>query len=149
LHLKVDVVASDAGSWRPRSPVDMVLLDAPCTATGAARRHPDILRLKSERDPARLAVEQARLLRHAIDIVKPGGLVVYATCSLQPEEGAGQIDSLLHETDSVRREPVTAAELPGLSKAITKSGDVRTLPGHWPERGGLDGFFIGRLRRTD
>ncbi|MGY8958077.1 MAG: RsmB/NOP family class I SAM-dependent RNA methyltransferase [Alphaproteobacteria bacterium] len=149
LHLSVDVIASDAGSWRPRSPVDMVLLDAPCTATGAARRHPDILRLKSERDPARLAVEQARLLRHAVDIVKPGGLVVYATCSLQPEEGAAQIDSLLSETDTVQREPVTATELPGLSNAITNDGDVRTLPGYWPERGGLDGFFIARLRRTE
>ena len=79
LDLVIEIGAGDAGTWQPRFPVDMVLLDAPCTATGAARRHPDILRLKSKRDPARLALEQARLLRHAIDIVEPGGLVVYVT----------------------------------------------------------------------
>ncbi|MBL4721607.1 MAG: RsmB/NOP family class I SAM-dependent RNA methyltransferase, partial [Alphaproteobacteria bacterium] len=149
LHLDVDVIAGDAGKWRPQTPVDKVLLDAPCTATGAARRHPDILRLKSERDPGRLAVEQARLLRNAVHIVKPGGMVIYATCSLQPEEGAAQIKSLLRENPAITRDPIDASEVPGLANAITKDGDVRTLPGFWPERGGLDGFFIARLRRAE
>ena len=147
LDFDIEIGAGDAGTWQPRFPVDMVLLDAPCTATGAARRHPDILRLKSKRDPARLALEQARLLRHAIDIVEPGGLVVYVTCSLQPEEGSDQIKALLKSDAPVTRDPIRAEELPGLSQAITKDGDVRTLPSHWAERGGLDGFFIARLRR--
>ncbi|MBT5809482.1 MAG: MFS transporter [Rhodospirillaceae bacterium] len=149
LDLDVEVNAGDAGAWRPRFPVDMVLLDAPCTATGAARRHPDILRLKTERDPPSLAAEQARLLRHALDIVEPGGTVLYATCSLQPEEGLAQIDALLESGAPAVRDPIGVDELPGLPEAVTIEGDVRTLPSYWPDRGGMDGFFIARLRRTE
>ena len=94
-----------------------------------------------------MAARQARLLDNAERLVTSGGLLVYATCSLQPEEGEGQIDRWLAAGAPFERVPVTAAELPGLEEAITPAGDVRTLPCHWAEAGGLDGFFIGRFRR--
>jgi 16S rRNA (cytosine967-C5)-methyltransferase len=147
LGLTADRVAADAAEWRPDRPYDAVLLDAPCTATGTIRRHPDIPRLKRPSDAAEMAALQARLLANAAGMTAPGGVLIYATCSLQPEEGAVQIDRLLASGAPFERIPVAAEELPGLADAITPSGDVRTLPCHWVEEGGLDGFFIARLRR--
>ncbi len=148
LHLTAEVVAADAATWIPdEGPADAVLLDAPCTATGAIRRHPDVQRLKTPDDVAKLARAQGRLLARAVDLVKPGGLVVYCTCSLQPEEGEAQIDRLLAADDRVERMPVTADELDGLAEPINGRGEIRTLPGMLAERGGIDGFFVARLRR--
>ena len=147
LKLDAHLVAADATKWVPAKPADAILLDAPCTSTGTIRRRPDIARRKILADVQRLAVLQDELLSRTADMLKPGGTLVYATCSLQPEEGPERIDGLLKTDAPFVREPITPAELPGLESAITAKGDVRTLPSHWEDRGGIDGFFIARLRR--
>jgi 16S rRNA (cytosine967-C5)-methyltransferase len=145
---EAELVAADASKWRPAAPVDAVLLDAPCSATGTLRRHPDIAWLKGPDDVARLTLAQDRLLRAASEMLEPGGTLIYAVCSLQAEEGAQRIAAGLASGLPLRREPVTAGELPGLADAITPDGAVRTLPSMWGERGGMDGFYIARLRRV-
>jgi 16S rRNA (cytosine967-C5)-methyltransferase len=148
LGLRARVVEADAATWRPDEPADAVLLDAPCTATGTIRRHPDIARIKSAADVAKMAAVQDRLLRAAVEMTAPGGRLVYATCSLQPEEGPERIAALLRDGAPVRLDGISALEMPGLSDAIGADGTVRTLPCQWKELGGLDGFFIARLRRV-
>lgn len=166
LGLHAETVAANAKSWRPEEPADAVLLDAPCSATGTLRRHPDVAHLKTAEDVAALAELQAALLRSALEMVKPGGLLVYTVCSLQPEEGPDQIMPLLTE-GLARRVAVQPEELlhPGLVDAaaaegsacfseglellrdwLTPAGDLRTLPCHLAELGGLDGFYACRLR---
>ena len=147
LKLNVRLVAADATTWRPNEALDAVLVDAPCSGTGTIRRHPDIARLKRSGDVRRLCALQDKLLAHATTLLRPGGLLVYATCSLQAEEGAVRIERLLAQGAPLARVPVESDEVPGLEVAITDAGDLRTLPTHWPEAGGLDGFFIARLRR--
>ncbi|AWK88059.1 16S rRNA (cytosine(967)-C(5))-methyltransferase RsmB [Azospirillum thermophilum] len=147
LHLEAEVLAADAATWTAEEPADAVLLDAPCSATGAIRRHPDILRLKTPDDIAKLARAQSRLLAHAVDLVKPGGTLVYCTCSIQPEEGEAQIDRLLSRDERVERHPVTPDELGGLTEIVNDRGEVRSLPGMLADLGGVDGFFVARLRR--
>lgn len=156
LHLSARVLEADAGSY-VGGPFDAILLDAPCTATGTLRRHPDIALTKRPGDIATLAALQARLLNHAADLLKPGGVLVYSTCSLEPEEGEEQIAHLLAKRRDLRRRPVRAEELSHgnaveeVAAFITPQGDVRTLPIHWMqdevERAGLDGFFAARLER--
>ena len=148
LGLSAETVAADVTKWRPETPFDAVLLDAPCSATGTLRRHPDIAWTKGPRDIARLAALQDRLLAASVEMVKPGGLVVYATCSLQSEECEARIAMLLDSGAPVERAPVAPEEIPDLREAVTDSGDLRTLPCHWASRGGIDGFYIARLRRT-
>lgn len=143
--LAAELVTADASKWTAGEKFDAILLDAPCTGTGTLRRHPDIAWLKDEEDVGRLTLAQDRLLLHAVEQLKPGGTLVYAVCSLQEDEGPARIDALLGREPRLRRVPVQPAELPGLETAITKEGDVRTLPSMWPERGGLDGFYIARL----
>lgn len=138
LGLAAELVVADGTEWRPAGLVDAVLLDAPCSATGTIRRHPDVMRLRRPEDVTKMADLQARLLRAAMGMVKPGGVVVYAVCSLQPEEGEAQIAGLT-------RRPLAPAELSGQDQFITAAGDLRTLPCHWPDLGGLDGFFAARL----
>ena len=151
LSAQVDVVTAEIETWAPAGTFDAVLLDAPCTATGTLRRHPDILHLKSAQDIVRLAETQARLLRHAAHHVRPGGMLVYCTCSLETEEGAHQIDRFLVETPAFSRIPVATHEIGGQPEWITPAGDLRTLPFHLsnPEPGlaGIDGFYAARLRR--
>ena len=147
LGLTAATVAADAVAWRPHAPADAVLLDAPCTATGTIRRHPDVAHIKSPRDVERTAALQARLLRAAIDMTRPDGRIVYATCSLQPEEGPDVVRVVLDAGAPARLDVIRATELPGLSDAIRSDGSVRTLPSHWKELGGIDGFFIARLIR--
>jgi 16S rRNA (cytosine967-C5)-methyltransferase len=106
-----------------------------------------VQRLKQPDDVAKLARAQGRLLAHAVDLVKPGGTLVYCTCSIQPEEGEAQIDRLITKDDRVERVPVTAGELDGLAELINERGEVRSLPGMLADRGGIDGFFVARLRR--
>ena len=148
LGLTADPVHADGAFWRPDGPADGVLLDAPCTATGTLRRHPDIARLKQPRDVAAVTGAQDRLLDAALEMVRPGGLLVYATCSLQPEEGPARIAALLAAGAPLARVPVTAKETGGLAEAISPEGDLRTLPCHLADQGGLDGFYACRLRRT-
>jgi 16S rRNA (cytosine967-C5)-methyltransferase len=147
LGLVAELVAADAAEWRPAEPLDGVLLDAPCTATGTIRRHPDIPHLKTAADVTALAALQDRLLAHAWTLLKPGGLLVYCTCSLEPEESEARIAALLAGGAALAREPVDAAELGVPETAVTAAGDLRTLPCLWPERGGMDGFYACRLRR--
>ena len=148
LGLAADTVAVDATSWTPDEPFGAVLVDAPCSSTGTLRRHPDIAWNKTPEDVARLTAVQDRLLAAALALVRPGGLVVYATCSLQPREGAERVDTLLASGAVAERVPIGPGELPDLAQAITPAGDLRTLPCHWAARGGMDGFFIARLRRV-
>jgi len=148
LGLFAQARVGDAMEWEPDAPADAVLLDAPCSATGTIRRHPDVQRLKTEADVATLARVQARLLDRALDMVKPGGLLVYGTCSLQPEEGEAQVDALLaRRGGDVERVPVDPAEVGGLSDLVSPVGDIRATPGLYRPLGGLDGFFVARLRR--
>jgi 16S rRNA (cytosine967-C5)-methyltransferase len=147
LRLHAATVAADAARWQPSAPADAVLLDAPCSATGTIRRHPDVAWLKRPEDVAKLADLQARLLRAAMPMLRPGGRLVYCVCSLQPEEGPQQIARLLAEGAPLAREPIAAAEVGGLVELVTADGDLRTLPCHLGESGGLDGFYAARLCR--
>ncbi|MCC7045087.1 MAG: methyltransferase domain-containing protein [Alphaproteobacteria bacterium] len=146
--LSAELVAADASEWRPPAPAGLVLLDAPCTATGTIRRHPDLPHLKKPEDVARLARAQDRLLSNAAAMLAPGGMLVYAVCSLQPEEGPDRIDALLSSSPALRRQPVRPEEAAGLAEAITGEGDLRTLPCHWQDSGGMDGFYAARLVRS-
>jgi 16S rRNA (cytosine967-C5)-methyltransferase len=148
LQLAVECVAADAGNWRPPEPVPFVLLDAPCTATGAIRRHPDVPHLKTAEDVARLAAVQERLLDAAAGMLAPGGILVYCTCSLEPEEGVRQIERLLARGAPLERQPIRAEEIGAPAECVSDKGDLRTLPCHLSERDGLDGFFAARLVRV-
>jgi 16S rRNA (cytosine967-C5)-methyltransferase len=145
--LSAELVTADAGKWVTDATFDAILLDAPCSGTGTLRRHPDIAWLKDEEDVGRLTLTQDRLLVRAADLLKSGGTLVYAVCSLQEDEGLARLEALLARDKRLRRIPVEATELPGLADAVTPAGDVRTLPSMWPERRGMDGFFIGRLQK--
>ncbi len=129
-----------------------MLVDAPCSTTGTIRRHPDVAWLKQDLDIAALTALQKRLLQKAITLLKPGGTLVYCTCSLEPEEGEQAIDALLASESGVRRAPVDAAEVAGLTDILTPDGDLRTLPCHLahadPKLGGLDGFYAARLIKS-
>jgi 16S rRNA (cytosine967-C5)-methyltransferase len=151
LQLSAEIVVADATEWQPE-PFDGVLIDAPCTSTGTIRRHPDIAWLKREGDLAALVDLQRRLLAHAVDLVVPGGIIVFCTCSLEPEEGEHQIADLLAREPRLRRHPVDPTELPGLDGLVNAQGDIRTLPNFWPNAdprlSGMDGFFAARLMRV-
>ncbi len=147
LGLNAETVTADAIQWRPPAPVDAVLLDAPCSGTGTLRRHPDIARLKGPGDIAVLTALQDRLLAAAVEMTAPGGNLVYAACSLQPEEGPERIAALLAAGAPVARAPVAAAEVFGRADWLSPDGDLRTMPCHLAELGGMDGFYACRLRR--
>jgi 16S rRNA (cytosine967-C5)-methyltransferase len=139
--LTAEVVQADALAWQPAGAFDAVLLDAPCTATGTCRRHPDVLHRVGPRQIAEMAELQAALLERASGWVGPGGRLVYAVCSLEREEGEEQAARVALTPD-----PILSAELPqGLSP--TPAGWLRTDPGMLAEAGGLDGFFVARWRR--
>jgi len=127
-------------------------VDAPCTSTGTIRRHPDVAWLRQEADIAALTALQKRLLQRAAALLKPGGTLVYCTCSLEPEEGEQAVTSLLGAETGLRRAPIEAAEVDGLDEIVTASGDLRTLPCHLPHAdprlGGLDGFYAARLVKS-
>jgi 16S rRNA (cytosine967-C5)-methyltransferase len=147
LSLSAETVVADAAEWSG-GPFDAVLLDAPCTSTGTIRRHPDLPWQKQHTDLSALAGLQTRLLDRAAALIKPGGLLAYATCSLEPEECEGQIDSFLARHANFTPVPVTPEELPGFEEMLTTRGMLRSLPSHLAEQGGCDGFFAARLRRN-
>jgi 16S rRNA (cytosine967-C5)-methyltransferase len=147
LGLVAETVAADAATWRPPQPVPFILLDAACSATGTIRRHPDVPYLKSAQDVARLVATQDRLLDAAADMLTPGGTLVYCVCSLQPEEGPHRIDSVLTRRPDLTRRPVVPADVCDLAELLTPAGDLRTLPCHFADRGGMDGFYAARLVR--
>ncbi len=150
LGLSAEAVAADAKEWEA-GPFDAVLLDAPCSSTGTIRRHPDVAYLKHEADILALGESQRRLLDHAVELTRPGGTLVYCSCSLEPEEGEAQIAALLAREPRVRRRPISASELWGHDEFVTADGDLRTLPCHLPDSdsrmAGLDGFYAARLER--
>jgi 16S rRNA (cytosine967-C5)-methyltransferase len=153
LTLDAETVVADAVEWPGAADgFDGVLVDAPCTSTGTIRRHPDVAWLRQEADIAALAALQARLLRKAASLLKSGGTLVYCTCSLEPEEGEAAIATLLADEPALRRTPVQAGEVAGLSDIITPEGDLRTLPSHLPHAdprlAGLDGFYAVRLVKS-
>ncbi len=144
-QLKADVVVADALKWSPKRQYDRILLDAPCSATGIFRRHPDVLYARSSRDLAPLLELQAALLDRAAQWLAPGGTLMFSVCSLERREGEDQLTALLARSDAVRIEPILQGELPdGLAAA---NGALRLLPGQLAEAGGLDGFFIARLKK--
>jgi len=154
LGLSAEIRIIDALDLPGDGTYDAVLLDAPCSATGTLRRHPDVAWTKDHTDVARLAGLQSRLLDKAARLVKPGGRLVYCTCSLEPEEGEAQIARFLARHPDYRRVPIAAAEIGGHAELIDADGDLRTLPCHLADeaparRGGLDGFFASRLRRAE
>ncbi len=148
LGLAAATVEADAATWRPPEPVAGVLLDAPCSATGTLRRHPDIARLKGPGDLPALTALQDRLLAAAAEMLAPGGRLVYAVCSLLPEEGPARVGALLAAGAPLVREPISAEEVAGLSELITPEGELLSLPSQLPELGGLDGFYACRLQRS-
>lgn len=143
--LQAEVVAADAGAWPDRRTFDAVLLDAPCSTTGTFRRHPDLLWVASPGDIPRLAAVQAQLLDAAARRVRPGGRLVYSVCSLEPEEGEGQLSALLARAPGFAVEPAAAGEGGAPEASLRADGTLRILPHH--RDGGTDGFFIARLRR--
>ncbi len=157
LGLAARTVTADVTTWQPDRRFDAVLLDAPCTATGTIRRHPDILHLRRESDVGALGDVQASLFAAAAGLVAPGGTLIYCTCSLEPEEGEQQIARFLGAHEDFRRVPVRADDfggelgegLGGERGLITADGDLRTLPCNFPDATppGLDGFYAARLIR--
>jgi 16S rRNA (cytosine967-C5)-methyltransferase len=156
LSLDAEYAVADGAEWLGQSHgegFDGILIDAPCTSTGTIRRHPDIGWLRQETDIAPLVATQKRLVQKAIAALKPGGMLVYCTCSLEPEEGEQAIAELLMSETSVQRLPIGAGEVAGLNEILTSEGDLRTLPCHLPHQdprlGGLDGFYAARLIRRN
>jgi 16S rRNA (cytosine967-C5)-methyltransferase len=152
LSLQAELFCADVAAWTPEQKnFDAVLLDAPCTSTGTIRRHPDVPWLKRSADIVSLAALQRRLLDRAVALTKPGGTLVYCTCSLEPEEGAAIVADLLARDDSVRRLPITAAEVFGEAEFVSADGDLRTLPCHFTDAdsrfAGVDGFYAARLQK--
>ena len=142
--LTIETIAADVMDWIPKQPVDAILLDAPCSATGIFRRHPDVLYRVGPPQIAELADVQAKLLKRTADWLSPGGRLVYAVCSLEPEEGEAQITRFLANHPNFAIDPVAPSECPeGVAPAA--QGWLRTLPGMLAEKGGLDGFFMARL----
>ncbi len=143
--LEAAVIAADAKTWEPERPFDAILLDAPCSATGTIRRHPELPHQRTPEDVERLTRLQSALLGRAWDWLRTGGRLVFATCSLQPEEGPDIIDRFLQSTPDAVREPVKPEDVGGQAEFICGRGMLRTLPFHWEDEGGLDGFFAARL----
>lgn len=144
--LTATLIAADLADWAPAAPVDAILLDAPCSATGIFRRHPDVLHRIGGRQITELAEAQSALLARAATWLKPGGRLVYATCSLEPAEGEAQVAALLAGQSALRPAAIDPACLPdGLS--VSAPGQLRTLPGLLAEQGGMDGFFMALIER--
>ncbi|PZN99023.1 MAG: MFS transporter [Hyphomicrobiales bacterium] len=150
LGLSAEIVTKDATLWETE-PFDAVLLDAPCSATGTIRRHPDVAWTKTPDDRDKLVALQARLLEAAARLTRPGGRMIYCTCSLEPQEGEEQIEAFLAAHPDFARQPILAAEIGGLAEAIDRHGDLRTLPhqlrNETPRLSGWGGFYASRLIR--
>jgi 16S rRNA (cytosine967-C5)-methyltransferase len=155
LALEAESVVTDGAEWQGgnhSAGFDGILVDAPCSSTGTIRRHPDVAWLRQEADLGPLMALQKRLLQQAVALLKPGGTLVYCTCSLEAEEGEQAISALLATDSAVRRAPIDAGEVAGLNEIVTAEGDLRTLPCHLPHAdprlSGLDGFYAARLVKS-
>lgn len=147
LKLKAEIIESDIFKFNPAEKADVVLLDPPCSASGTMRRHPDLMHRKGAHDISRLAELQKRMLAHAASLVKAGGRLLFVVCSMQKEEGEKNGTLFLKENTMFTRVPVTAKETGGNADMVTKEGDLRTLPYHLGDKGGMDGFYVLRLLR--
>jgi 16S rRNA (cytosine967-C5)-methyltransferase len=145
LRFAVDCEVADAALWQKSKDYDVVLLDAPCTATGTIRRHPDVAWLKDLGDVAKLSASQDVLIDAAVRLARAGGTILYCTCSLQPEEGPDRIAAALKRHPSLARVPIRPEELFGFKELVTPDGDLRSLPSHLAQLGGIDGFYAARL----
>ena len=143
---QAEIICDDLLKWRPSEKADAILLDAPCSATGTIRRHPDIPWTKSEDDIAGLRALQMQMIDHAIGLLKPGGLLVYCVCSLQAREGEEQARAMLNKYQTLERMPIEPHEIGGFDDAINRDGDLRTLPSMLSAVGGMDGFFAVRVK---
>lgn len=158
LGLEAEIVVADILDYEPDRPTDMILLDAPCSATGTIRRHPDILHLKRESDQAELAALQDKFLSRAFSLLAPGGTLIFCTCALERAEGEEQVDRFVSKEPAARRVPIRAGEAGIPAEWIDRNGDVRILPTFDPPfspaapeggklPGGIDGFYIARITR--
>lgn len=145
LQMQAELVETNMLKFQPTELFDAVLLDAPCSSTGTLRKHPDVCWTKDEKDIAKLAGLQEQMLRHAITLVKPGGIVVFSNCSLDPSEGEEMVARVLASETSLERVPVTVDAFPGMEIAVNPDGDLRTTPDMF---GGVDGFYATVLRRV-
>lgn len=145
--LEAEVIAADALEWSPDAPFDAILLDAPCSATGTIRRHPDLLHRRGEIDLTPLIELQVHLLDRAAGWLAEGGVLVFSTCSLFKAEGEDQAAAFLDRHPEFERVPLEPGEAGIPARFVTEKGDLRTRPDYWPELGGLDGFFAARFRR--
>jgi len=148
LKLTATVVEADATAWRPREKADIVVVDAPCSATGTIRRHPEVAWLKSPKDIEKLQALQVRLLLAGSAMVKPGGVVLYCTCSLQAEEGPAVIGRAIEQGMPLIGDPPNFARPFGEDEFIDENGYFRSFPFHHTADGGLDGFFAARMIRA-
>ena len=144
LKCVVTTVVADGAVWQPPAPVDAVLLDAPCTATGTLRHQPDALHLKAFADQEKLVALQKKLLLNAAAMLKPGGMLLYCTCSLQKAEGENQTDWFLSQGLNVQLNPIKSEQIPEMQ---TPRGELRILPTHWADFNGIDGFYVARFAR--
>ncbi|MDB5626069.1 MAG: sun, partial [Tardiphaga sp.] len=153
LGLEATTIVADATDWQPdQADFDAILVDAPCASTGTIRRPPDVAWLKQDDEILALTALQGKLLRKSVTLLRPGGTLVYCTCSLEPEEGELAIASLLAEIPEMTRVPIESSEVGGVTEIINANGDLRTLPCHLPHAdprlGGLDGFYAARLVKS-
>ncbi len=147
LNLMADVIEADVRDFAAPEPFDAILLDAPCTATGTIRRHPDLPWIKEADDIRSLSLLQGELLERAFSLLRPSGRLVYSVCSLEPEEGEETVAAFLSREPAAERVAAGNGEIPGADEFVTALGEVRTTPADWPQFGGLDGFYAVRLTR--
>ena len=146
---KITIQVADAAEWHPADNVacPYILLDAPCSATGTIRRHPDALHLKAPGDVDRLCDLQARILENAFAVLSIGGILVYCVCSLQKAEGEARIAAFLAAHKDAALLPITAEELGGYDESLGEDGTLRILPNHQAAIGGMDGFYVARVTK--
>jgi len=149
MGLEASIEVGDATKHEPTTPVDHILLDAPCSATGTYRRNPDVLIHKSDDDIAKLASLQERILKKAFSYLPVGGILIYCTCSLESDEGVDQIDGFLAGEKAAKRQPISANEVGNTEEIITEKGDILCLPMFLKEEGGMDGFYVARIIRVE
>ncbi len=146
-RLKADLVIADALTWQPGRLFDAILLDAPCSATGTIRRHPDLPFVKSGADMSGLFQLQADMIDAALALLKPGGRLVYGTCSLLPREGESQVKLALERHAGLLIEDVDPTEVGLEAEWRAPGGGIRLRPDYWGDRGGMDGFYLAAMRK--
>lgn len=159
LNLSAEIVEADILDWEPGRQFDAVLLDAPCSSTGTIRRHPDVMWVKTEDDISKLADLQRRMVSKSVELLKPGGILVYANCSLLKQEGEDIVAEIVNNGADLELLPLNPEELSGLHQIVNRQGALRTLPSDFPDgglaveemdagKGGMDGFFAARFRKS-